>query len=201
MIVIGDVHGQYKTLMALVAQLPHNNLCFVGDLVDRGPDSKKVVDYVLNNNHKCVLGNHEYMMMQEAYIPYFHNMWTQHGGKQTIASFDNNYKYAVDWFYTLPIYIEYKNFVITHSTAFRYWDIRESEPDRFRDMVLWNKDFHGPNYMEPLVNVFGHTPVNIPIYNEEYIMIDGGCGMIGENRKLFAVDLDTLKFYGQERLG
>ena len=201
MIVIGDIHGCYNTLMALIDKLPHQNLCFVGDLVDRGPDSKKVVDFVMSNEYKCVLGNHEYMMIQEESNPYFQKMWLMNGGQKTTKSFNSDYKYAVDWFKTLPIYIEYNDFVITHSTAFRYWDIRESNPEYFMDMVLWNKDFHGPNNMEPLVNIFGHTPVDAPIYNEEYIMIDGGCGRPSGNSSLFAVDLDEYEFFIQPCIG
>ena len=40
--VIGDVHGCYRSLLALIEQLPHkfdSKICFVGDLIDRGPAS------------------------------------------------------------------------------------------------------------------------------------------------------------------
>ena len=45
MYIIGDVHGCYNTLMALIAKLPKNaKLCFVGDFIGRGPNSKDVVE-------------------------------------------------------------------------------------------------------------------------------------------------------------
>ena len=45
MYIIGDVHGCYNTLMELIAKLPKDaKLCFVGDLIDRGPNSKDVVE-------------------------------------------------------------------------------------------------------------------------------------------------------------
>ena len=47
--IIGDVHGHYNELISLINKLPNkidSKICFVGDLIDRGPDSKKVVDLV-----------------------------------------------------------------------------------------------------------------------------------------------------------
>jgi len=59
-VVIADVHGCYKTLMALVAQVPKDTeIAFVGDLIDRGPMSMEVVEFVKSNGYKCVKGNHE----------------------------------------------------------------------------------------------------------------------------------------------
>jgi len=66
-IIIGDVHGCYKTLQALLAKilLNHNEqICFVGDLIDRGPKSKEVVDFVRDRGHLCVKGNHEDMAVK-----------------------------------------------------------------------------------------------------------------------------------------
>lgn len=65
-IVIGDVHGCYDKLCTLLSILPHNaRLIFLGDLIHKGPDSKRVVDAVraLVNIGKatCIRGNHEDM--------------------------------------------------------------------------------------------------------------------------------------------
>lgn len=62
MIIIGDIAGHFKSLEALVAKLPANKeLLSLGDMVDRGPDSRKVVDFF--KNHKALLGNHEHMLL------------------------------------------------------------------------------------------------------------------------------------------
>jgi serine/threonine protein phosphatase 1 len=69
MIVIGDVHGGFDTLIKLIEKLPNDNICFVGDLIDRGPKSAQVVDFVIENNYDCVLGNHEELMIHsEKYL-------------------------------------------------------------------------------------------------------------------------------------
>ena len=67
--VVGDVHGCFRELMLLLEKIQYNEnqdrLIFAGDLVDRGPDSAKVVRWVreasvrTNNLTTCVLGNHD----------------------------------------------------------------------------------------------------------------------------------------------
>ena len=64
--VIGDVHGHYHTLRALIDQLnvaEDDAVVMLGDLIDRGPTSAHVVDYVRSTaNVHSIRGNHEQMM-------------------------------------------------------------------------------------------------------------------------------------------
>jgi len=63
-IVIGDVHGHYDGLMRLqVARLRRSSL-FSRDLIDRGPQSAQVVDFVQSSSYHCLLGNHEQMLLE-----------------------------------------------------------------------------------------------------------------------------------------
>ncbi|MDX9721746.1 MAG: metallophosphoesterase [Myxococcota bacterium] len=74
--IIGDVHGEYDALCALLTRLgcrldslePARPLVFVGDLCDRGPDSVRVVQLVASlvrqGRAYCVLGNHEFNLMR-----------------------------------------------------------------------------------------------------------------------------------------
>lgn len=96
--VIGDVHGHFDTLKALVAKLPTEaTLVFVGDLVDRGKQSAQVVKFVKDGGHLCVMGNHEEMMgvygfniiqayENDAPLP-LHNVWFSNGGVATLLSY------------------------------------------------------------------------------------------------------------------
>ncbi len=135
--IIGDVHGEYGSLLKLTKQLPKNSkLIFVGDLVDRGRKSKEVINFVRENNHLCVLGNHEKMMIEyvrafEKSYPNlpsmtFYHKWINCGGKQTLLSYeiieidkhdgklyctedDKKFKQLladVRWLESLPLYIE-----------------------------------------------------------------------------------------------
>ena len=67
--IIGDVHGCYRSLLALIEQLPHkfdSKICFVGDLIDRGPASSDVVEFVRTRGYDAVMGNHEKRFVSNA---------------------------------------------------------------------------------------------------------------------------------------
>jgi len=65
-ICVGDVHGRYDLLVKLLgmakSRLPKHRLIFLGDMVDRGPDSFKVVDTIKKltetTDAVALLGNH-----------------------------------------------------------------------------------------------------------------------------------------------
>lgn len=134
--IIGDVHGEYDTLMRLVEKIPSDaKLIFVGDLIDRGSGSAEVVKFVREGGHGCVMGNHEEMMT--AYGSSFavfveqnepiktHNSWYSNGGIATLKSYGlitlqegkptassqakeklEVFKEDIRWMRSLPLYIE-----------------------------------------------------------------------------------------------
>ena len=128
--VIGDVHGMFDTLLALLNKLPKDaNIVFAGDLIDRGAKSADVIKFVRDNNYACVLGNHE-----DTFIKFFKdffngmkwrdliNKWEMwlflNGGIETLDSYnftedtkDNalilqRVKSDLEWMQNLPIYLE-----------------------------------------------------------------------------------------------
>lgn len=135
--IIGDVHGEYDDLVLLIKKIPTNSeIIFVGDIVDRGKKSNKIIEIIKENNYKCVLGNHEKMMIDfsEYFIKEYPNIpfmgfvdaWIKNGGQQTLESYDliafdkydgkiicnkndegfNQYKEDINWLQSLPLYIE-----------------------------------------------------------------------------------------------
>ena len=84
--VIGDVHGELEALEAMLRELarldagrPSRALCFVGDLVDRGPDSPGVMRRVRTlmdeGRAQLVLGNHELNLLRMDVEPKADNLW------------------------------------------------------------------------------------------------------------------------------
>jgi hypothetical protein len=84
--VVGDVHGEVQALQALLDRLGYGpggshpegrRLVFVGDLVDRGPDSPAVARLVSTliraGRAQCVLGNHEFNVLLGSRKP--DNFW------------------------------------------------------------------------------------------------------------------------------
>lgn len=93
MYIIGDVHGCFDTLQGLLSQLPDwetKRVAFVGDLIDRGPKSRQVVEFVKSLVEKgiadCVKGNHEDMMVDYGSNGY-NAMWIGNGGQQCLDSY------------------------------------------------------------------------------------------------------------------
>ena len=91
---IGDIHGAstlLDALLAAVAPTPRDTLVFLGDYVDRGPDTRGVLDRLiaLKSQVPCVfvLGNHELMMMRARDDASTRKMWLAVGGRQALASY------------------------------------------------------------------------------------------------------------------
>ena len=106
---IGDIHGCKDELVTLVRSLRNqgleheDTLVFVGDYVDRGPDSKGVIDALmhLSEYQKCVflMGNHEDMMLWYLNIQHsgvsrvtmasmeYGAYWIPNGGGTTLKSY------------------------------------------------------------------------------------------------------------------
>ncbi len=95
---VGDIHGEAEMLEELLASLPHrggDRFVFVGDYVDRGPDSRRVVDLLIGfaRARHCVflLGNHESMFLDflgwngRAYFG--GHAFLMNGGDRTLESY------------------------------------------------------------------------------------------------------------------
>lgn len=66
-IAIGDVHGCYTELVELLRHVnpgPKDTIIQLGDLVNRGPESGRVVRFMRENNYKSLLGNHEHRLLR-----------------------------------------------------------------------------------------------------------------------------------------
>lgn len=91
---VGDIHGCGAALDALLAAVqptPADLLVFLGDYVDRGPDSKGVIERLLTlkRTHRvvCLRGNHELMMVDARRNPAELRNWLSVGGVQTMSSY------------------------------------------------------------------------------------------------------------------
>jgi hypothetical protein len=120
--VIGDIAGQYRALEDLLKKMPADAILLsIGDMVDRGPQSKEVVEFFMRNG-EAILGNHEHMMLNyiddEKY--YDRDTWFYNGGRKTYDSFGGSFDpEMVAWMRHLPLYKEVElnnqNFLISHA--------------------------------------------------------------------------------------
>lgn len=91
---IGDIHGCSKALRTVIETIdpqPEDELVFLGDYVDRGPDSRNVVDQIIEVGGRCNIvplrGNHEIMMMGVAIGGLDDTVWLANGGRATVTSY------------------------------------------------------------------------------------------------------------------
>jgi serine/threonine protein phosphatase 1 len=98
-IAIGDIHGCPAALRALLDAIQpteFDTLVFLGDYVDRGPDSRGVLELMLEVERQYrvvpLLGNHELMLLDAAHNPRVIGPWLECGGDATLASYGGRIK-------------------------------------------------------------------------------------------------------------
>lgn len=98
---IGDIHGRLDLLDQLLQMIildssvksaAHTQLIFLGDYIDRGPDSAMVIDRLIRGlpgqfQHICLRGNHEDMLLRSASNAADLSMWLRNGGRETLESY------------------------------------------------------------------------------------------------------------------
>src|ERR1700676_210566 len=97
---IGDIHGRADLLIETMARIDddlerrpirHAVEVYLGDYIDRGPDSRTVIDLLavrlVKNRAVCLRGNHEALMEDFLRDPASLQPWLQLGGMQTLASY------------------------------------------------------------------------------------------------------------------
>jgi serine/threonine protein phosphatase 1 len=97
---VGDIHGRADLLAETIARIEDDQRrrpvkyaveVYLGDYIDRGPDSKAVMDLLairlVQNRAVCLRGNHEEMMERFLRDPINLHSWLQLGGMQTLASY------------------------------------------------------------------------------------------------------------------
>ncbi|MGB8699511.1 MAG: metallophosphoesterase [Thermosynechococcaceae cyanobacterium] len=166
-IIIGDVHGHYQGLQTLLALLDlgdRDTLYFLGDLIDRGPESAQVVEFVRTHQYPCLLGNHE-QMMHFAFLLSQNNAnhfaleaWLSAGGRSTLESYTDLGQLEIDlaWIATLPTYLDLGDLWLVHAGVNPHFALASQSAQEF----CWiRKEFHQmqkPFFADKLI-VTGHT--------------------------------------------
>lgn len=145
LIAIGDIHGCSVALERLLKELaPGRNdiVVTLGDYVDRGPDSRGVIDRLIQLGKKTrlvgLLGNHEEMMLEVIRHGEPHHRWLRYGGVETLDSygFDGDLKFLPDehnrFFDGLGDYFVYGNYFFTHAAYDPQTPLEHQSTDKLR---------------------------------------------------------------------
>jgi bis(5'-nucleosyl)-tetraphosphatase (symmetrical) len=126
LIVYGDIHGCYKSLKSLRKEInPKKSdieVC-VGDVITKGKDSIRVLDYLIKKNIKSVLGNHEDKLLR--YLQHAEskkkNPVILNEDEQEIV--DNLSKNHIDYLKNMPYFIKQKEITILHGGVLNHFDL------------------------------------------------------------------------------
>jgi serine/threonine protein phosphatase 1 len=93
--VFGDIHGCLTALEVIwhhIQPTMRDRVICLGDYIDRGPDSKGVIDFLIDAQTQtqltCLLGNHEQMLLDCDADPELWTYWCKYGGQIALASYD-----------------------------------------------------------------------------------------------------------------
>lgn len=190
--IIGDLHGRADLLDMMLARLsneaPSAQLVFVGDYVDRGPDSAAVLQRVMGlPNATCLMGNHERMLLEFIEDPAGQGLrWLKHGGLETLASFgvhdgepeeqrdallSSMGPATVSWLKSRPLYFRSGRLYITHAGA----DPAISIEAQNEATLLWgHPDFGRKPRQDGHWVAHGHTIVPTANMHRGCIALDTG---------------------------
>ncbi|WP_029201685.1 metallophosphoesterase [Oribacterium sp. NK2B42] len=171
-VIIGDVHGCYEELLSLLDQLKINlsvdKLIFVGDLIDRGQDSFKVLQLIKSLKEKnpenivYLRGNHEQMMLDCVLHNTDYN-WLRNGADATMASFDDVdlMLETAKWIECNTVfYYEDPQFIAAHA----FYDESYLSSPFLIDRMIWDRTHLERNLYSGKLLIIGHTPLKSPIY-------------------------------------
>lgn len=226
--VFSDIHGCYDEFMGLFQQLPlqpeRDRVVFMGDYIDRGPDSKRVIEQMMAWQQRYphwvfLTGNHEDMMLDalnndgrfyDAYYTY-PNLWLAAGGKATCRSYlpANEQQREMTlalarevipeahraWCASLPRFFEDDRYIYVHGGLKPGRTPGETDP---YDLIWLREEFLESTYDWGKKVVHGHTPTlsREPEVYANRICIDTALCYAPGN-KLTTVELPAETFYSQ----
>jgi serine/threonine protein phosphatase 1 len=204
---VGDIHGRLDLMTALLEKiwadadaLPANTsktLIFLGDYVDRGPQSKQVIDYLIALNKPGwdiikLAGNHEYSVLEFLRNPEVYASWRVYGGMETLLSYDVRPVMTTDQKeiariqqeFAAKLPLEHLRFLsdlpYSYSVGDYFFAHAGARPGLALDKqsaedLLWIRDefLQSDQWFEKVV-VHGHTPTERPAIRTNRIGIDTG---------------------------
>jgi hypothetical protein len=204
--VISDIHGCYFTLIRLLNKCAEGEVFLAGDLIDRGPHSKEVVEFAMANKIPTTMGNHCDLALaysEHAKLGYkshcrdfySENIWLANGGIDCLVSYGANElpRNVLDWMQQMPAYFIRDGLLISHTG----YGLDENWLQK-----LWGRHGYQGGGAFPddgLYRVFGHTQQKEAVITDKWAMIDTGAAYGGRGMgTLTAFEWPTKKIIGQK---
>lgn len=185
---IGDIHGCLPQLQRLVelceqdAASQRSTLVFLGDYIDRGPDSRGVIEYLIDlqewspDRIICLRGNHEDLLLAAIESEDAELHWLSNGADATLRSYKASGAADlpashIEWVRTLPLF---------HDDGHRFYVHAGVHPDRplnqqrSRDLLWIREPFLSNSKEFGRLIVHGHTPSGDPELRPNRLNLDTG---------------------------
>lgn len=203
---IGDIHGcahELDLLLSKIAPQRDDTVVFLGDYIDRGPNSKGVIERILAlkqvTNVVALKGNHEALFLDFLESPQSvgAGLFILNGGAATLASYSGPGgtfeipQSHIEFFQALKLTYETEHHFFVHAGVPNK-PLREINLDSDENLLLWTRQpFLNSSYAWEKRVVHGHTPTATPEMKANRINIDTGCVY---NGSLTAVELTEGRF-------
>lgn len=209
---IGDVHGRGDVLRELLAAIeprPSDVFVFLGDLINRGPFTKQVIEQVLTLSDKCdvhvIKGNHEEMFIEACEGSTSElKRFLQFGGDKMLRS------YGVGTLSALPSEhsdllrnktkdcVESSDHLFTHAGYLPFMAL-SATPDK---ILRWDFMDNVPEpHMSGKIVIYGHSSMPAIKDSGHAICIDTSCGVDDTKGMLTALEVNTRKVWQTSVLG
>ncbi|MFC1867234.1 metallophosphoesterase [Thermodesulfobacteriota bacterium] len=203
--IVGDIHGCLKMLKKLLNKIDwhpdRDKLFFLGDYIDRGEDSKGVIDLLMEISSisphvQCLMGNHE-----ELFLDYIEGEDSEtffvNGGAETLKSYGMVNEISItpehiSFLKSLQLMIELDDYYIVHAGFQPGIDIQEQSAT---DLLWIREPFIYSDYDFGKTIIFGHTPFSFPLVMNNKIGLDTGAVF---GNRLTCLELPVMKFHSVE---
>jgi Calcineurin-like phosphoesterase len=204
--IIGDVHGCLGMLLKLMDKIEWraetDRLIFLGDYIDRGNDSRGVIDFILSVSERsprveCLMGNHETILLDflsgKDLTTFFLN-----GGRATLNSYRISSQHLgdslipkehVDFLKSLRTWIELDDYYVVHAGLKPGVPIAKQS---LEDLLWIRESFIFSDYNFGKKVIFGHTPFSQPVTMPNKIGLDTGAVY---GNKLTCLELPAHRFH------
>lgn len=172
--VTADLHGCYDPFIDLLQKIrfrPEDTLYVIGDVVDRGPEGVKLLQYIKNTpNIILLLGNHE-MMMRDALASGDNELWFYNGGMITFHRYlllSADEKAEVEsYLASLPLFLD----VTVDGRTFRLIHGCPMADENDVENSVWERPDPADVFFTDKTVIVGHTPTMC--YGDDYHILHG----------------------------
>jgi serine/threonine protein phosphatase 1 len=193
--VLTDIHGKnelFRKALKEIALKKTDKLILLGDLIDRGEDSKGILDTIFlllehGFNITCLMGNHEQLFLDAFLNVNNFNLWVLNGGDKTLSSFLTSSiekiptKY-IELIKSFKYYYEFEQYILVHAAL----NMKIDNPFSDIKTLVWEREplkFLDSEWLNDRKLVHGHNPMSQDEIlfslnnNESIISIDNGVYM------------------------